>query len=110
MTTDNPQTYNQANEDLALIATYVKQLALARERLQNPSEAPFLQMADSMLTIVLTGDLIRNCWNFLYKYPFTTEFHPAISIVRSAELKPIEIQIADDLTPYLPTSVSLAAG
>lgn len=101
MTTDNPQTYANATEYLEQIDSLVNAMAFIRARL---SGYPFgsrqwytLKMAEGKFE----DCLISICWQFIIDYPFTQEIHPAVTIVRDAQMRPMQIKIADDLAPWI---------
>jgi len=111
--TDNPQTTKTTTEELQAINNYIHAMASIQTQMRYEDGEDLgegLVMMVSILTLAtLEKDLIEAAWRFILKYPFTTQIHPAIEILRREDLRPIEIQIADDLTPWIDYQASAAS-
>ncbi|MHC1739704.1 MAG: hypothetical protein AB9897_01180 [Anaerolineaceae bacterium] len=93
----NPKTL----EINLILPHYIQQIGEAQERMSClPVDHP-ARAGEQFLISYLKINVMRLVWTLLLDWPFTAQVHPAITIVRNAELRPIDIQIADDLTPWL---------
>ena len=99
-----------AQEKILILPSYVQQLALSRRRqteLTSRMEGMELALENSLsgerlLASFLAGEIYRLVWTVLIDYPNQQEFHPAIAVVRDENLHAIDLQIAEDLSAWLP--------
>jgi len=64
----------------------------------------FTLMQLTFLEFSLATGLIQACWNYMCDYPFAESPHPAIRLVRRADMSLQSIDVDGDLTPYLPSA------
>jgi len=111
----NFKTFNtQIQEHVLIIPCYIAQMALAQKRINEIWEKPIRDAAIAFVDARTGEQFLFNwlklgvrelVWKILLEHPNQQEIHPAITVVRDAGLHPIDIIIAEDLSPWLPPSV-----
>lgn len=109
----------EIQEHVLILPSYFAQMALSQQRIKDLTyENSVLAMGyanaragEQFLFSWLKINVIRMVWEILLDYPLQQEIHPAITVVRDAELNPIDVQITEDLRPWLPVhSIPCGAG